>query len=209
MPKQKFYVVWIGRKPGIYMQWDECSKQIFGFPEAKYKSFENKAEAEAAFKKSYKLFIYKKTDRDVNGKKNINNQSFIKNSIAADAACSGNPGPMEYRIVETWSGKELYRSPVYPNSTVNIGEFLAIVHSLALLKKCNSNLPVYSDSKTAIKWVKDKKIKTTLVKDERNVRVFELIENALNWLNINSWSNPVLKWETSSWGEIPADFGRK
>lgn len=37
MPKQKFYVVWRGRKPGVYDNWDDCKQQVEGFGEAAYK----------------------------------------------------------------------------------------------------------------------------------------------------------------------------
>lgn len=79
------------------------------------------------------------------------------NSIAVDAACSGNPGAMEYRGVETATGREIFRQGPFSEGTNNIGEFLAIVHGLAMLKKMNSDLPLYSDSVNAISWVKKKK----------------------------------------------------
>jgi ribonuclease HI len=126
-----------------------------------------------------------------------------------DAACSGNPGVLEYRGVDTRSGAELFRQGPFPEGTVNIGEFLAIVHALAMLKKIQSDWPVYSDSRTAIAWVRDKKIKTNLQRTSKNEALFKLVDRALVWLNENRWKNPVRKWETTYWGEIPADFGRK
>ena len=116
---------------------------------------------------------------------------------------------MEYRGVDTLSGKEIFRQGPYFDGTNNIGEFLAIVHGLALLKKKNSNLPVYTDSMTAISWVRKRKANTKLELTARNAILFELIERAEKWLKTNTWSNPILKWETQCWGEIPADFGRK
>ncbi|HNL06496.1 MAG TPA: hypothetical protein PKH93_02910, partial [Chitinophagales bacterium] len=97
----------------------------------------------------------------------------------------------------------------FAEGTNNIGEFLAIVHALALLKKQNSNRPIYSDSRTALAWVKQKKVNTQYVRTEKNVRLFEFVDKALIWLHNNSYNNPLLKWETELWGEIPADFGRK
>jgi ribonuclease HI len=126
-----------------------------------------------------------------------------------DAACKGNPGILEYRGVDTKSGAEYFRQGPFPNGTVNIGEFLAIVHALALLKKIDSDWPVYSDSRTAIVWIKAKRIKTNLVPSEENKELFELVDRGLKWLKSNTYKNPVLKWETAYWGEIPADFGRK
>jgi ribonuclease HI len=111
--------------------------------------------------------------------------------------------------VDTKSGAQLFRQGPFPEGTVNIGEFLAVVHALAMLKKIGSDWPVYSDSKTAIKWVKTKAIKTNLKRTAKNEQLFTLVDRALVWLKVNSWKNPVLKWETQYWGEIPADFGRK
>jgi ribonuclease HI len=133
----------------------------------------------------------------------------IPDSIAVDAASSGNPGRMEYRGVDTMSGAELFRQGPFEDATVNIGEFLAIVHALAYLKERDFAFPVYSDSRTAIKWTKDKRIKTKLEKTSQNKKLFELIRRAEVWLAKNDYPNKILKWETRVWGEIPADFGRK
>jgi ribonuclease HI len=77
------------------------------------------------------------------------------------------------------------------------------------LKKKGINIPVYSDSSTAIKWVNDKKTKTKLIPSDKNAEIFDLINRAESWLQKNNYSNPLLKWDTKIWGEIPADFGRK
>jgi len=126
-----------------------------------------------------------------------------------DAACSGNPGRMEYRGVYVADGVELFHVGPLEDATNNIGEFLAIVHALAMLKKSGKKIPVYSDSVNAIKWIDRKKCNTKLERSERNMPVFELIERAEKWLRTNTYDNPILKWETKQWGEIPADFGRK
>jgi ribonuclease HI len=97
----------------------------------------------------------------------------------------------------------------FPEATVNIGEFLALVHALSYLKKHKLDMPVYTDSLTAISWVRKKQIKTKLKQNIANKKVFELIDRALKWLNTNSYNTPILKWDTKKWGEIPADFGRK
>lgn len=90
-----------------------------------------------------------------------------------------------------------------------MGEFLALVHGLAFLKKYNSDRNIYSDSKIAIGWVKRKKCNTKLKRTAQNKQLFELIERAEYWLKTNTYSTKILKWETKAWGEIPADFGRK
>ena len=206
-PKKKFYVVWTGAKPGIYQSWEECNAQVAGFPGAKYKSYSTLAEAEKAFQSGPPppAKSQSKTTRN-----DDNSSPIIQRSISVDAACSGNPGNMEYRGVDTATGRELFRIGPYPDGTNNIGEFLALVHILALLKTKNrSDLPVYTDSKTAISWIQKKKCKTTLKKTPRNAIIFELIARAEKWLENNTITNPILKWNTKKWGEIPADFGRK
>ena len=130
------------------------------------------------------------------------------NAWAVDAACSGNPGRMEYRGIDLATGAVVFHyGPVF--GTNNIGEFLAIVHGLALLKQKQLDLPLYSDSRNAILWVKKKKCKTTLPRNAKTEALFQLIERAERWLSTNTYTTPILKWETDRWGEIPADFGRK
>jgi ribonuclease HI len=210
MPKNKFYVVWIGKKPGIYKNWDLCRKQVEGVEGARYKGFFTEELARNAFNDNFENYI----NKDLNTTKKITCSNPlvgepIPDSICVDAACKGNPGTLEYRGVDTKSGAELFRQGPFPRGTVNIGEFLAIVHALAFLEQQRSSWPVYSDSRTAIAWVKAKAIKTTLKRDTLNENLFRLVDRALKWLHENKWNNRILKWETEFWGEIPADFGRK
>ncbi len=203
----KYYVVWEGHDPGIYHSWADCKSQVDGYEGAKYKSFTSREEAEKAFEDGYF-----ETMRKNNTKKTATptgNTNYIVDSIAVDASCMGNPGVMEYRGVYVRTGKELFRVGPYQDGTNNIGEFLAIVHGLALLKKNNSQLPIYTDSISAIAWVRHKKCKTQLERTGRNGIIFELIERAEKWLAENHFTTKIMKWETQIWGEIPADFGRK
>jgi len=103
----------------------------------------------------------------------------------------------------------LFHQGPFAEGTNNIGEFLAIVHGLAYLKKKNSTRALYTDSKIAMGWVKAKQCKTKLVKNVKNKPLFDLVTRAENWLKTNTYTNKILKWETQAWGEIPADFGRK
>lgn len=195
--KSKFYVVFLGHKPGIYHSWPECQKQVVGFPGAQYKSFEDNNDAQEAFNG------FNKTSKS--------SASAIEwESISVDAACSGNPGDMEYRGVYTKTKQQLFIQGPFAEGTNNIGEFLAIVHGLAFLKAQNKpDMVIYSDSQTAIAWVRNKKAKTLLAPTTANKILFELIEKAEQWLRKNTYSNPIINWNTRSWGEIPADFGRK
>ena len=116
---------------------------------------------------------------------------------------------MEYRGVYVQDGREIFHSKVYQRGTNNIGEFLAIVHGLALLKKQGLSIPLYSDSRTALAWVKAKKCRTKIPLDELDEDLRSRISAAEKWLEENRYPNQIFKWETSEWGEIPADFGRK
>jgi ribonuclease HI len=222
MPKNKFYVVWKGRTPGVYDSWDACKKEVDGFQGALYKGFPDQASAEAAFAKGFTEF-----EKKVDGHAPLCNDGQSPSSpftpaIAVDAACSGNPGKMEYQGKFVDFGTDpatvvtLFKSPVFENGTNNIGEFLAIVHALAWQKQKRTQYPIYSDSVNAQKWVREKQCRTKLQPNDKNAYLFELIDRAETWLRENdNWMRenanviPVLKWKTEVWGEIPADFGRK
>ena len=230
--KQKYYVVWKGRTPGIYTSWDECKAQVHGTDGAVYKSYPSMAEAQQAFQSAPPYGSAKKTDE---GERGENAEKVPKNSasnpvnppsyrhdtvlplppevpadaLAVDAACSGNPGKMEYRAVYLATGQEIFHfGPCF--GTNNIGEFLAVVHALALLKKRGRVMPIYSDSRTALSWVRQKRCKTQLAHTARTEELFKIVERAEQWLHSNTYKEmPLRKWETERWGEIPADFGRK
>lgn len=210
--KEKFYVVWSGVCPGIYTSWTECQLQVKGYEGARFKSFESREEAERALAASPDAYIRRGaaggSAPSVPASEEVLPAAVVENSLAVDAACSGNPGAMEYRGVHVASRQQVFHfGPVY--GTNNIGEFLAIVHGLALLKQKGLEMPIYSDSVNAISWVRQKKCKTRLPRNERTEELFRLIERAEKWLRENTYSTPILKWETKRWGEVPADFGRK
>lgn len=211
MKKEKFYVVWAGVTPGIYTSWTECQLQTKGYEGAKYKSFETREEAERAFASSPYEYIKRSATSHTDAPKSPDAPlpaAVIENSLAVDAACSGNPGAMEYRGVHVASRQQIFHfGPVY--GTNNIGEFLAIVHGLALLKQRGFDMPIYSDSVNAINWVRQKKCKTKLPREPKTEELFLLIERAEKWLRENTYTTRILKWETKQWGEVPADFGRK
>jgi len=158
--KQKYYVVWRGIKPGIYTSWEECKKQTIGFEGAHYKSFTTLEDAKQAYSKSYWEIA------NLKGKKNLlelnTKDKPILPSISVDAACAGNPGTLEFQGVYTETQTPLFQRGPYKMGTVNIGEFLAIVLGLAWLKKNKLNYPIYSDSNTAIAWIKKKQVNTKL-----------------------------------------------
>lgn len=263
--KQKWYVVWKGRVPGIYTSWDECAAQVQGFPAAQYKSYESALIAQKLFESAwyvvwhgretgvfhgwgvtrplvenrpdaeYRAFFNEKEaweafsdEEGIDEKRKapkvkskllpdaVAGQQIallenppIADSLAVDAACSGNPGLLEYRGVWTKSKEQLFHRGPFVHGTNNIGEFLALVHGLSLLQRQGSDMPIYSDSKIAIGWVKGKWCRTNLEETADNGDLFILIDRAEQWLKTNSYKTKILKWDTAAWGEIPADFGRK
>ncbi len=224
MAKAKFYVVWHGVEPGIYTTWSECKAQISGVKGAVYRAFSTREEAEEAYNSSPYIYIArakKATSNELQATNDIASPPTNRTdtvlplplevqaeALAVDAACSGNPGPMEYRGVYLRTGQVVFHfGPMH--GTNNIGEFLAIVHALALLKQKGLDMPVYSDSRNAILWIKQKKCKTRLERTSRTEELYRMIERAEKWLKENTYTTPILKWETTRWGEVPADFGRK
>lgn len=205
MPRQKYYVVWKGRRTGIFKSWPECEAQVKGYTGAQFKAFESRAEAERAFGRAYAehegkpassqrwLFAVEKP---------------ILPSVAVDAACSGSPGPLEFQGVVTETGKRLFKEGPFADGTNNVGEFLAIVEAMKWLDEHQHAWPVYSDSANAIAWIKAKKCNTHLAHLPSNRKLFEMITEAEKWLRFLT-KRKVLKWDTKAWGEIPADFGRK
>ena len=204
----KFYVVWKGRQTGIFASWDECARQVSGFAGAEYKAYSSRAAAEAAWQGTYAerhaapAAAAPTPDR-------LRQMGVRVPSVAVDAACASNPGPLEYRGLDTASGQELFRHGPFREGTNNIGEFLAIVEALELLAAQGLDWPVYSDSVNAIKWVKAGRCRTQQARTGRNAALFERIGRAERWLAGHKSANPVLKWKTEAWGEIPADYGRK
>ena len=208
--KNKFYAVWTGKKPGIYPSWEACQQQIKGIKGAQYMGFPTRKAAEAAFAGSYREAVNRKKQAAAGDPRELARLGKPNpNSISVDAASSGNPGIMEYQGVDTRTGKRLFRQGPFEEGTNNIGEFLAIVHGLAYLKQRGSSRVIYSDSRTAMSWVKKKRCNTKLEETPANQALFEMVRRAEQWLQSNAYSTPVVKWETRAWGEIPADFGRK
>ena len=208
-PKSKYYVVWEGHQTGIFDTWDKCKKQVDGYTGAKYKGFTSLAEAKSALGDNAWNYIGK-TVKESSNKKNLS--SFgepLRQAICVDAACSGNPGILEYRGVNMVTGDEIFRRGPFPEGTNNIGEFLAIVTGLAWLKQKGLLLPLYSDSQNAILWIKAKRANTKLGRNPKNKELFDLLDRAEEWLNTSTYNTRILKWQTKAWGEIPADFGRK
>jgi ribonuclease HI len=230
--KQKWYVVWKGINPGIYTSWSECEIQVKGYSDAKFKSFDSEKEAEIAFQTGPNYnpsasiqgsapSIYENMNGVTTGRtscttQNLSNvpksegQSDIpKSSISVDAACSGNPGVLEYRGVDTDTGETIFHEGPFPIGTNNIGEFLALVTALQMMKQLNCDGSVFTDSVTAMSWVKNKRVNTNLPRNGSTNNLWVLVDEKLSWLSKNIYRTKIIKWDTKKLGEIKADFGRK
>lgn len=217
---KRFYVVWRGRNPGVYDNIDDAMEQVDNFPGASFKSYSSAAEAAEAYRKGTMredktdlgnlLLGAARSNMPKNGTPDYMTIPGIDlDGWAVDASCQGNPGTMEYRGVELMTGREIFRVGPFQRSTNNIGEFLAIVHALALMEKEGRWHTIYSDSQTGMAWTRDRKVKTKLEETPENKKSFDMMRRALSWLNTHSYPVRIRKWQTEIWGEIPADFGRK
>ena len=221
--KQKYYVVWQGRRPGIYTDWETCKAQVVGVQGAQYKSFDTMVEAESALRMPYSsvvagtaraaasagtpgvLFV------DENGMTALRpgtENPPVLDALAVDAACSGNPGVMEYQGVYIPTRTRVFHYK-HPKGTNNIGEFLALVHGLSYLKKHGLKQLIYTDSVNAMSWVRQRQCKSKLPVDAATADLWDYVHRAENWLKQNTFTTEIRKWDTDHWGEIPADFGRK
>lgn len=211
--KQKYYVVWVGIEPGVYDNWEDAAEQVLTYPGAKYKSFNTQAEAIRAFRgadDSEGKTLIELFNRPAQVVNYDAFQEIDRNAIAVDAACAGNPGMMEYRGVEVGTGREIFHKGPFPDGTNNIGEYLALIHALALLENSgDAQRVVYSDSKTALAWLRNRHSNSKLQPSPANAPLLEILSRADHWIASHSPRNPIRKWNTAEWGEIPADFGRK
>lgn len=214
MAKKKFYTVRVGKVPGVYSSWADCQAQTKGFSGAEFKSFATKEMADDALINGWgdKAETIEPTSIGTIEEPVLSidvDSSYIQNSISVDAACSGNPGAMEFQGVHTQTGETLFVSKVFPIGTNNIGEFLALVEALRYSQENKSELPIYTDSISAIAWVRKQRVNTSLKRDVTTEALWSAVDNAIAWLQNNEHTTPILKWNTTEWGESKADYGRK
>lgn len=210
----KFYVVWEGREPGVYEYWDDAWEQVDGYPGARYKAFSTREAAVEAFRGSpdeQSAFLRKLA---VHASAPVTDYTVFPDirldAVAVDGACAGNPGPMEYRCVRVADGVEIFHGGPYDGGTNNIGEYLALIHAASLLaSRGDTATPIYSDSRTALAWVRRRHSNTKIAPTAANAPLLAVLARADAWIATHAIPNPLLKWDTERWGEIPADFGRK
>jgi len=162
---KKFYVVWQGRKPGIYTDWPTCLQQVDKFTGARYKSFPSLADAQSAFEGG-------SSSAGTSSKsKNKSNASSVKTytakevlafdaytKIFTDGGCEPNPGEAgsglalycENELTQLWYG--LYN----PMGTNNTAELNALHQALLIAKReinAKRTVAIFCDSKYSIQCV--------------------------------------------------------
>lgn len=207
----KYYVVWVGREPGIYDNWEDARRQVEEFPGARYKGFPSKLKATEAFRTgpSETADISRLASKQT---RVVNYEAFPDidpTALTVDASCLGNPGRMEYRCVELATGRVIFQMGPFEHGTNNIGEYLAIVHALALMAQTGDRRAIYTDSRTALSWLRRRGSNSKLKPDALNAPLLALLARADKWVSTHTWPNRVIKWDTDHWGEIPADYDRK
>ena len=207
MPKNNVYVVFAPRSiRGVYDSWVRCQSALRGVSGTSFAGFKNVAEANEALRCG-SLAEYRA--RAATRKPWIGHVQLP--CIVVDAACSGAPGPVEYRGVVIPEMYEAFRRGPYHQGTNNIGEFLAIVAGLRWLENTSLDFPLYSDSAVAIGWVTGRGECNTHQVPGAELR--DAIAAAERWLMLPSSralaESRVRKWDTRELGEIPADYGRK
>lgn len=210
-PKKKFYVVWEGKTPGVYRSWAECQAVIRGHPGAKFKSFPTLDSANVAYEEG--ATEYWGTGKFVSG---LPPETLalvgdpVADSLCVDAALNADTKVLEYRGVWYRDRSIVFQQGPFESDTVNVGEFLAIVHALGFLTQQSLGSAIYTDSRTAMAWVRKKAVKSkSMEAGQTDEKLRELVTRALRWLENNAYRNEILKWESAAWGENPADYGRK
>lgn len=212
----QFYGVWIGRNPGVYDNWNDCKSQVDKFAGAKYKKLLSTTYNEALneFNQNAITAVANspKTTTINNANKNHSNAGVPeKDVLTVDGASNGKN--CEFRAVWYPSNKEVFASKTYDGGTNNIAEFLGLIFALKYLIKNEMPLKVYTDSVTAMAWVRNGKANTTAhTTGKATEELNNLITKSETFLRENKLllsKAQILKWETKAWGEIPADYGRK
>lgn len=143
MAKQKFYVVWAGKKTGIFNNWPEVQKSVIGFKGAKHKSFPTLAEAEAAFSGSLEQTMpassSKKAPKPSLGTTEAATamNTLFDIHIFSDGGCDPNPGEAASGVAVYESGnlKSLYHGLYNPNGTNNTAELNALHQAMLIAQK--------------------------------------------------------------------------
>ena len=170
---KKFYVVWQGRKTGIFNDWATCKQQIEKFSGAQYKSFPTLDEAQEAFSGSSSSNSTAKSasGTTASGTKKRSNTNGVKTytakeidamdmntKIYTDGGCEPNPG-------KAGSGIAVYRDEIIDElwyglfnsyGTNNTAELNALHYAMRIAdheSKQGKSIAIFCDSKYSIQCI--------------------------------------------------------
>lgn len=158
---KKFYVVWAGRETGIFTEWATTQRHVHGFPAARFKSFESRAEAEAAFKAGVPPSAARRSVPSASGSASGTRALPVATDgvqIYCDGACDPNPGHAGSGIVVYRDGQliELWYGLYNPNGTNNTAELNALHHALQMAESnivAGRSVQILCDSVYAINCI--------------------------------------------------------
>jgi len=169
---KKFYVVWKGRKPGVYKDWNSCKKQVDAYAGAKYKSFKTWDEALDQYQNNKPGSSPKASDSSsIKNGKSVSSNRGIKTytsdeisgmpetvKIFTDGGCEPNPGEAGSGVAIYQDGEvsELWYGLYNPQGTNNTAELNALHQGLLIAKEKVANgetAVLFSDSKYSIQCV--------------------------------------------------------
>jgi ribonuclease HI len=236
------YVVWKGRKPGVYDSWSECYEQVNGYSGPVYKGFHSRGEAKEALKRDPLIYVRGLPGKNTSQKSHdqLKKEARRRNRyerraekrqqrkeaqavvqrqerlelpcIVVDGSYLGNLDRMEYQAIGLPQNAIIFSDGPYRGGGASIAEFLGLVKGLQYLENRQMDMLIYSDSKTALSWVRRCKVNSVILKrDDCPDQVKEMVQDALGWLRSNTdfTKGRFRKWHTTFWGENPADYGRK
>lgn len=155
---QKFYVVWAGRRTGIFLDWETARASVHGFAGARYKAFATRAEAEQAFAAGPPRPARAAVRTSTRNLPAVSDAATFDVQIYCDGACEPNPG-------DAGSGMAVYRGGIVqelwyglhnPHGTNNTAELHALHQALLYADRAideGATVQVLSDSKYAINCI--------------------------------------------------------
>ncbi|MEJ0005513.1 MAG: ribonuclease H family protein [Steroidobacteraceae bacterium] len=167
---KKFYVVWAGRETGVFTDWATTDRHVNAFPDARFKSFPSRTEADQAFRSGRPASAGRrpaKASAGVTARMELA-AAPVGLQIYCDGACDPNPGRAGSGIAVYRDGRleELWYGLYSPNGTNNTAELNALHHALLMAETailagqtaqilCDSTYAINCVSKWAVGWRKN------------------------------------------------------
>ncbi|MFT5445653.1 MAG: ribonuclease HI [Gammaproteobacteria bacterium] len=174
---KKYYVVWQGRKTGVFADWVSCKQQVDKFPGARFKSFSSRAEAEVAYGKPGTVATVSSARANTVARAGARPASRAKSNnavktysiaevealqadtkIFTDGGCEPNPGQAGSGIAVYREQKpdQLWYGLYNPAGTNNTAELNALHQGMLMAEQETSvgrSVAIFCDSKYSIQCV--------------------------------------------------------